>query len=116
MQKIPLELARAGMILEKPIIRENGLVLVAEGTEFSDALLGRLRTMEVEFVFVQGHPVDLDGLGGDGSASRRLERLDQLFRRHDDEWMLKVKAFLKNYFQSRAARDAATRKPEEGQE
>jgi hypothetical protein len=116
MQKIPLELARAGMVLEKPIMRENGLILVAEGTELSETLIGRLRTMEVEFVLVHGHPLDLEGLGGESSAGKRLERLDQLFRRHDDEWMLKVKAFLKNYFQSRAAREAAPRKGDEGEQ
>jgi hypothetical protein len=117
MQKIPLELAGAGMVLEKPILRDNGLVLVAEGTVLSEALIGRLRTMEVEFVVVQGRPVDLDGAGEQSLPAQRLARLDHLFRSHGDEWMLKVKTFLRNHFQARAARDASGLKaarPEEG--
>jgi hypothetical protein len=105
MQKIPLELARAGMVLEKPITRENGLVLVAEGTELSEPLIGRLASMKVESIIVQGRPVDLEG-GRESSAAGRLERLDHLFRRHEDPWMLKVKAFLRKYFHSRASREA----------
>jgi hypothetical protein len=117
MQKIPLELAGAGMVLEKPILRENGLVLVAEGTMLNDSLIARLKGMEVEFVVVQGRPVDLDGAGDQGLPAQRLARLDHLFRSHGDEWMLKVKSFLKNHFQARAARDASAGKaerPEEG--
>ena len=116
MQKIPLELARAGMVLEKPIMRDNGLVLVAEGTELTEPLLERLVAMQVEFILVQGHPLDLDGMAGGGSAAKRLERMDHLFRRHGDDWMLKVKTFLKNYFRSRAAREAAASGKAEGDE
>jgi hypothetical protein len=104
MQKIPLSLAEPGMILAKPVLREGGLVLVAEGTELSEALLGRLKSMEIEAVTVEGAPVNLDGPGGDASAVARLARLDHLFRRLAvDPFMARVKEALHQYFQLKAA-------------
>ena len=38
MQKIPLEKAAEGMILDKPIVRGNGVVLMGEGTELNEQL------------------------------------------------------------------------------
>ncbi|MFP4071150.1 MAG: hypothetical protein ACLFTB_03785 [Desulfovibrionales bacterium] len=102
MQKIPLELAQAGMVLEKPLLRENGLVLVAEGTELTETLIGRLENMKITSIVVQGEPVEMEGMSGT-SYAKRIERLDHLFRGHEDQWMQKVKLFLRHYFQSRAA-------------
>lgn len=108
MQKIPLNLAQAGMVLAKPITRENGMVLVAEGTELSEGVINRLQRMEVAQVVVQGEPLDLDDSGGGSSAGKRLQRIEHLFRAHEeDTWMQEVKSFFKDYFRSRAAMDAA---------
>ncbi|WP_035272411.1 hypothetical protein [Desulfonatronum thiodismutans] len=103
MQKIPLNLAKPGMSLAKPILRENGLVLVAENTELSESLLERLERMDVTMVTVQGNPVDLGG-GGQNPYTNRVERLDHLFRKHgDDPWMVKLQTHLKDYFLLKAA-------------
>jgi hypothetical protein len=103
MQKIPLNLAKPGMKLAKPILRENGLVLVAENSELSEALLERLERMDVTMVTVQGNPVDLGG-GGKNPYANRVERLDHLFRKHgDDPWMVKLQTHLKDYFLLKAA-------------
>ncbi len=103
MQKIPLNLAKPGMKLAKPILRENGLVLVAENSELSEALLERLERMDVTMVTVQGNPVDLGG-GGKNPYTNRVERLEHLFRKHgDDPWMAKLQTHLKDYFLLKAA-------------
>ncbi len=60
MQKIPLDKAEAGMILAKPIARENGVVLMGEGTELNEQLIERLQNLDIQKVTVKGRP-----LGGD---------------------------------------------------
>lgn len=105
MQKIPLNLAKPGMKLAKPVLRDNGLVLVAENTELTESLLERLERMDIAMLTVQGNPVDLGGDGdGTNPYSARAARLDHLFRKHtQDAWMEKIKAHLKNYFLLKAA-------------
>jgi hypothetical protein len=99
MQKIPLSLAKPGMIFAKPVLRDNGLVLVAEHTELSESLLERLTRMEIETITVQGHPVDM-GDRGESPYALRMARLEHLFRRHlDDAWMQRVREHLRQYFQ-----------------
>lgn len=103
MQKIPLNLARPGMVLAKPVLRDNGLVLVAENTELSESLLQRLERMDIETITVQGHPVDL-GDGGENTYAQRMSRLEHLFRRHgQDAWMLKVREHTRAFFQLKSA-------------
>jgi len=112
-QKIPVRLAKPGMVLAKPLLRDNGLVLVAEGTEISEALLGRLASMNVEAVVVKGTPLDMEGLGGSSAYAKRAERLDHLFRKYrHDPFMAKLKARLKQYFQLKAAAQAAEEQAE----
>lgn len=103
MQRIPLSLARPGMVLAKPVLRENGLVLVAENSSLSESLLERLERMEIGMVTVQGHPVDL-GDSGENPYSMRLKRLDHLFRRHgQDAWMQKVLEHVRQYLLIKSA-------------
>ncbi len=108
MQRIPLSLAKPGMILDKPLLRDNGLVLVAEGTELSESLLMRLADMDIEALVVKGNPVDMNGAGGGSSFSQRAERLDHLFRKYQaDPFMLKLKERLAEYFKLKAAAEVA---------
>ena len=60
MQKIPLEKAAEGMVLAKPIARENGVVLMGEGTELNEQLIERLKGLDITKITVKGRP-----LGGD---------------------------------------------------
>lgn len=107
MQKIPLELAKAGMMIEKPVLRSDGLVLIPQGAELTDALIERLQNMDIPSVFVKGQPLSSDGTSGPSISQKRLERLDHLFRAHSDEWMLSVKKFFRNYYMTRAAMETA---------
>ncbi|WP_457570408.1 hypothetical protein [Desulfovulcanus sp.] len=104
MQKIPINLAQPGMILEKPVLRPNGLVIVGEGAELNENLIKRLQDMGIKDLVVQGEPLDLEGMVGSTSYAKRIERLDYLFRNfNEDSWMKKVKAFLKSYYERKAA-------------
>lgn len=111
MQKIPINLAKPGMKLAKPVLRDNGMTVMAEGMELTEALIQRLASMDVERIVVKGRPVKMEGAGGGNLFAERAERLEHLFRAHKkDRWMLKLKAALKNYFKLKAAAlDAAER-------
>lgn len=107
MQKIPLKLAKPGMVLARSVTRENGITVVAEGLELTESLIQRLDGMKIERIVIKGNPLRLDG-GGTTAYDQRLERLDHLFRAYEkDQWMRKVKAFLANYFRLKAAAQAA---------
>ncbi len=96
------------MKLAKPILRDNGLVLVAENSELSQSLLERLERMEIAMVTVQGNPVDLGDGGGSNPYSARAERLGHLFRKHGgDPWMGKIQGHLKEYFMFKAVSASA---------
>jgi hypothetical protein len=100
MQKILLSQGRPGMVLAKPVTRDNGMVLVAQGTELSEGMLRRLEGMGVQQVVVEGNPVP-EGEGGAG-LQEKLQRLDSMFRKHSqDTWMMQVKAFLQEYYRLR---------------
>lgn len=101
MQKVPLSLAKSGMVLEKPVIRENGMTLVGVGTELTDSLLQRLENMGIESIIVEGSPLTSDG---ENSYAAKIERLDHLFRQYtQDKWMQKVKAALVACFEKKIA-------------
>ena len=114
MQKIPLNLAKAGMKLAKPIARDNGMVVAAEGLELTDALLERLANMEIERIVVMGNPVDMGGVGLDVLYAKRAERQDHLFRNYeDDKWMQSIKKFIKDFFELKAVQN---RPPEDDEQ
>ncbi len=111
MQKIPIDLARAGMVLAKPVARENGITVMAEGMELTQTLIDRLQGMSIERIVVQGHPVDMGGALGSTKFSERLERLPHLFRVYEkDKWMKMVLNRLQAYFRIKAAAQAAREK------
>lgn len=115
MQKIPLNLAKPGMALARPILRDNGLVLVAENTELSASLLERLERMDIPTITVQGHPVDF-GEAGESIHVKRLGRLERLFRRHNqDAWMLKVREHIHDYLQLKSVASGPSTPPADAQ-
>lgn len=108
MQKIPLNLARPGMILAKPVERADGIAVAAAGSELSENLLDRFDSMGVTHLVVEGEPVGLDGPAGSSSFDSRLERLAFLFRKYpEDKWMGQIHRLLDNYFRMKAASSAA---------
>ena len=102
MQKIPLSLAKPGMKLAKPITKANGMPIIAAGVELSESLIDKLDGMGIDKVFVVG-----DAVAASQNPSERVTRLDHLFRRLDDPFMVQVKRHLREYFTIKAAADAA---------
>jgi hypothetical protein len=112
MQKIPVKLAAPGMKLAKPVTRDNGMVVLAEGLELTEGIIQKLESMDVERIVVKGNPVNL-GDNDDSSWSKKSERLDYLFRRYSkDKWMFRVKGFFKEYFDLKAAAQKAEEEAE----
>ena len=107
MQKIPLNLAKPGFVLAKPVARNDGAVVVSQGTEITESLLDKLDMMGIESVVVEGEPVQMDGVSSGTNYDVRLSRLDHLFRGHaKDPWMQQVKSLLVNYFKMKVASKA----------
>lgn len=64
MQKVPLMRATAGMTLARDVFRGNspaGIPICGKGTELTDSLLARFELMDVQSVYVEGHPVWEEG-------------------------------------------------------
>ena len=76
MQKIPLGKAAEGMILAKPIVRGNGVVLVGEGTELNKQLIGRLKAFDIKKVTVKGRPL---GTEDEKSMESLIAELEERF-------------------------------------
>jgi hypothetical protein len=54
MPKISVENLVSGMILSKPVTGNNGMVLLAEGTELGEKWIERLDAMGIDGVWVEG--------------------------------------------------------------
>ena len=107
MQKIPLNLAKPGYVLAKPVARSDGMVVAPAGSEITEALLDKFDMLGVDQVVVEGEPVQTDGVSSGTNYDARLGRLDHLFRRHaQDAWMNQVKGLLTHYFKMKIASKA----------
>ncbi|GAB6038736.1 hypothetical protein JCM15519_32950 [Fundidesulfovibrio butyratiphilus] len=104
MQKIPLNLAKAGFTLAKPVARGDGVVVAAPGTELSDSLIDKFDMMGVDYIVVEGEPVEMEGVVSGTNYDARLQSLDHLFRKHvKDDWMMQIKEVLTEYFKMKVA-------------
>ena len=107
MQKIPLNLAKPGYVLAKPVARSDGMVVAPQGAEITESLLDKFDMMGVEHVVVEGNPVSTEGVSSGTNYDVRMQRLDHLFRHHgEDAWMNQVKSLLVNYFKMKVASKA----------
>ncbi|HHL40993.1 MAG TPA: hypothetical protein ENJ37_10850 [Deltaproteobacteria bacterium] len=98
MQKIPISLAGAGMVLARDVFRggSGGIPVCGRGTVLTDELIGRLRSMGIEAVVVEGRPVK----GEEGETLEEvLASLDRRFSRvESDRTMMAVKEIYKRYY------------------
>jgi len=81
MQKIPLMRAAAGMVLARDVFRNDspvGMPICGKQTVLTDALIARLDHLDVQAVYVEGHPVWEDG---DRSLKDMLTELDRRFEK-----------------------------------
>jgi hypothetical protein len=85
MQKIPLLLAEPDMVLARDILRDDnasGPPICGRGVTLTDALIERLKRMDVQTITVEGHPVRMDG---DRSPEDILLALDTRFRKFEND-------------------------------
>ncbi len=54
MPKIPVEQLRPGMKLARPLENTSGMVLMAEGTELTEARISKIENMGVDSVYIDG--------------------------------------------------------------
>jgi hypothetical protein len=98
MQRIPISLAQSGMILAKDVVRTenpNGPAICGKGVELTESLIERLRTMGIQSITVQGHPVWMEG---DKTLDQLLEDLERRFSRvADDQYAGKLKEIYKDH-------------------
>lgn len=85
MQKIPLMLAAADMVLAREVFRGDspaGMPICGKGTVLTDALIARLDHLDIQSVYVEGHPVWDEG---DRSLDDVLRDLDKRFEKVADD-------------------------------
>jgi len=98
MQKIPLQLARAGMVLARAVFRNDspsGNPVCGKDVVLTDSLIARLETMDVKAVYIKGHPVRQPG---DPTLDDMLRDLDLRFEKViQDPLMGKLHAVYTDY-------------------
>lgn len=85
MQKIPLMLAKPGMILARDVFRGDspvGIPVCSKGIELTEAMIVRFDNMDVQTIHVEGHPVWEEG---EQSFDDLLRELDSRFSKTIDE-------------------------------
>ncbi|HBA72358.1 MAG: hypothetical protein A2X82_11370 [Geobacteraceae bacterium GWC2_55_20] len=85
MQKIPLMLAKAGMVLARDVFRGDspvGMPICGKDTVLTDALITRLDQMDIQTVCVEGHPVWEEG---ERTFDELLQNLDRRFEKSRQE-------------------------------
>lgn len=79
MQKIPLNLAEADMVLARDVFRNDspaGIPICGKGTTLTESLIGRLAHLGVQSIYVEGHPVQQEG---ERSLEEQLADLERRF-------------------------------------
>jgi hypothetical protein len=91
-RKISAESASAGMRLVRPITSESGITLFGEGSVLTDQVIERIRSMQIPFIFVEGHSAPKRRF------SEELLLLDERFGKTEHEpYMGNLKEILKEY-------------------
>jgi len=76
MQRIPISKAAPGMVLAKPVTRENGVVLMGEGTELNSMLIEKLGDLDIKKIAVKGRPLET---GDEKTVEQLMGELDERF-------------------------------------
>ncbi len=85
MQKIPLMRAAADMVLARDVFRgdnPSGMPICGKGTVLTDSLIARFELLDIQSVYVEGHPLWEDG---DTTLDDVLCDLDRRFKKVADD-------------------------------
>jgi hypothetical protein len=77
-QRILVTQAAPGMVLARPVLLPDRMVLVGEGAELSEQLISQLMTRGIKRIVVRGHP-----FAGSNTVDwdERVRQLDERFSR-----------------------------------
>jgi len=73
-----------GMVLARPIMMKNGMILFGEGTELTENYIERIRSMAVEIIQIEGSAPATE------SRQQMLEKLEARFRPVEQEPYMKL--------------------------
>jgi hypothetical protein len=100
MQRIPIKFASPGMILAKPALRSDGMILAGEGFVLSDSVLEKLKDAGLSSLVVKGRP--LPNLGAGMDLAKVRERIPHLFRKYQDDPFMNAMRNLLEHFVDKA--------------
>jgi len=84
MRRVSADQLETGMILAKPILMKNGMILFGEGTELTENYIERIRNMAVEAIQVEGSAPSAE------SREQLLEKLEARFRPVEQQPYMKL--------------------------
>jgi hypothetical protein len=92
MPKLSIDELKPGMKLLQPVTNPSGLVLLSEGVELDEELIGRLHRMELESVYIRGNTrpdrpleellAELDARFAKTENEPHMQTLKDLFKDH----------------------------------
>ncbi len=101
MKKVPVEKLNPKDVVAKDVVRKDGTVLVKAGTELTPEIIDRLKKLNVSEVYIKSVAGKKELQEKIKFFKERLDKVDFLFRKHNDDFMEKMKFFFKNYFKKR---------------
>lgn len=78
MQQILSMQATEGMVLGKDVLTADGRILCGKGTSLTVTIIERIRKMDISYVTVEGHPVQVEG---EKSLAEELRDIEKRFSR-----------------------------------
>jgi len=70
--------AAEGMVLAKDVLTADGRILCGKGTALTTTIIERIRKMDISFITVEGHPVQVEG---EKSLEQELGDIEEIFSR-----------------------------------
>lgn len=94
MPKVPVNQLQPGMILAKPVVAKNGMVMLGEGTELTRTWIERIEDMGIPSVFIDGPPLQMV------SREDALAALDARFAQVEDKpYMRNLKRIVREHIE-----------------
>lgn len=98
MQRLPLSYIKPGMKTFEEVVDANGRVLCGKGIELTEDHIKRFHELGVNFVTVEGHPVNLPW---EKTLEEELEALNRRFEGIEDPVLLEIKKILEEFLKEK---------------
>lgn len=99
MQKIPLKLATAGMVLARDVFRNSNSAafpVCGKKTLLTEEIITRLENMDIALIYVEGHPIWQEG---DLTLEEMLSDLEHRFKKvRQDPLMARLHDIFSDYY------------------